>query len=73
MVEKGYDSEFGARPMRRAIQRYIEDPLSLMMLDGSIPDGSAILVTVTHEDELDFQVKTNERGKSRVPAETSAE
>ena len=73
LVEKGYDSEFGARPMRRAIQRYIEDPLSLMMLDGSIPDGSDILVTVKNEDELDFQVKTNERGKSRVPAETSAE
>ena len=73
LVEKGYDSEFGARPMRRAIQRFIEDPLSLMMIEGEVPDGSDVFVKVKNEDELEFEVKSNEAGQSRVPAESSAE
>jgi ATP-dependent Clp protease ATP-binding subunit ClpC len=78
LVEKGYDSEYGARPMRRAIQRFIEDPMSLMMIDGSVPDGSD--VQVTHQEgsaELEFNIKRNDQAKRRkgppVAAESSAE
>ncbi|MCE5229574.1 ATP-dependent Clp protease ATP-binding subunit, partial [bacterium] len=42
MVEQGYDSEYGARPMRRALQKYIEDPLSSLIINNEIPDGSDI-------------------------------
>jgi ATP-dependent Clp protease ATP-binding subunit ClpB len=44
LVERGYDPAFGARPLKRAIQKYIENPLSLAILEGRIPEGSRIRV-----------------------------
>ncbi len=43
LVEKGYDEKFGARPLRRAIQKYIEDPLAEELLRGSFKEGTTIL------------------------------
>ena len=55
LAERGYDSSMGARPLRRTIQREIEDPLSEKMLFGEIPRGSNVLVDVAPgEDGLDF-------------------
>jgi len=45
LLEKGYDAVFGARPLKRAIQRYIEDPLSEELLKGKYEEGDKILVT----------------------------
>ena len=36
LIDKGFDSNFGARPLKRAIQKYIQDPFSLKLLDGSL-------------------------------------
>lgn len=47
---KGYDPQLGARPLRRAIQRLLEDPLSEKVLFKEFPAGSTILVTVDSED-----------------------
>ncbi|HHD57418.1 MAG TPA: AAA family ATPase, partial [Desulfobulbaceae bacterium] len=44
LVETGYDPSFGARPLKRAIQRYIEDPLALEILEGNFSEGDHILV-----------------------------
>lgn len=44
LVEKGFDANFGARPLKRAIQKYIQDPLSLKLLDGSVKEGSHVTV-----------------------------
>ncbi|MDH7514915.1 MAG: ATP-dependent Clp protease ATP-binding subunit [Bacteroidota bacterium] len=44
LVEKGYDPNFGARPLRRALQNYVEDPLAEEILRGKFPAGSAVLV-----------------------------
>ncbi|MGM0417472.1 MAG: ATP-dependent chaperone ClpB [Thermodesulfobacteriota bacterium] len=44
--EKGYSRDFGARPLKRAIQKYIENPLSLEILKGDIPDGSDVKATL---------------------------
>jgi ATP-dependent Clp protease ATP-binding subunit ClpC len=46
LAERGYDTSMGARPLRRTIQREIEDPLSEKMLFGEIVPGSAVLVDV---------------------------
>jgi ATP-dependent Clp protease ATP-binding subunit ClpC len=46
LVEKGYDEKFGARPLRRAIQRYLEDPLSEKILVADFSAGDEIEVTV---------------------------
>jgi ATP-dependent Clp protease ATP-binding subunit ClpB len=42
IAEIGYDPAFGARPLKRAIQRLIQDPLALRLLDGSIKPGSRV-------------------------------
>lgn len=44
LVERGYEPAFGARPMRRLIQREIEDPLSLMIIEGKIAGGDTVRV-----------------------------
>ncbi|HEU0193032.1 MAG TPA: ATP-dependent Clp protease ATP-binding subunit [Gaiellales bacterium] len=44
MVEKGYDPTMGARPLRRAIQRYVEDPLADFVLGRTLQPGSTVLV-----------------------------
>ncbi len=42
----GYDPDFGARPLRRVIQRRVEDPLALALLEGRYPEGSTVTVDV---------------------------
>ena len=55
LAERGYDASMGARPLRRTIQREIEDPLSEKMLFGEIVPGSIVLVDVVDgEDGKDF-------------------
>jgi len=44
LIKEGYDPQFGARPMRRAIQRLIQDPLALKLLNGDFQDGDTVEV-----------------------------
>jgi ATP-dependent Clp protease ATP-binding subunit ClpC len=44
LAEEGYDPAFGARPLRRTLQRMIEDPMSEMILKGEIPNGSKVTI-----------------------------
>jgi len=53
LVEKGYDPQYGARPMRRAVERFLEDPLAEEILKGNLHAGEPILVT-TDKDKLVF-------------------
>ena len=56
LVQKGYDAQLGARPLRRAIQRYLEDPLAEQVLLGGYEAGSTIIVDVDEEaDTLSFE------------------
>ena len=72
LVEKGYDPTMGARPLRRAIQRYIEDPLADFVLGRSLTPGSVIRVgRKEDEDEISIEVvegEPAEREKVTVPA-----
>ena len=58
LVEKGYDPTMGARPLRRAIQRYIEDPLADFVLGREITPGSTILVDKKRDsdDEVEIEI-----------------
>ena len=58
IVEKGYDPVYGARPLKRAIQKYLENPLSMEILKGEIPDGSRIEARVEN-DRLVFDKHEN--------------
>lgn len=59
LAKEGYDPTFGARPLRRTIQRLIENPLSELLLRGDFKEGDAILVTVEN-GEIKFKKKTEE-------------
>jgi ATP-dependent Clp protease ATP-binding subunit ClpC len=62
LVEKGYDEKFGARPLRRAIQRFLEDPLSEKILVSEFAAGDEIEVDVTEEgDGLKFRVPSSSK------------
>jgi len=50
LIEAGYDPAFGARPLKRAIQRLIQDPLALKLLDGTIAPGSTVRVTLEGDE-----------------------
>jgi ATP-dependent Clp protease ATP-binding subunit ClpC len=49
LLREGYEPAFGARPLRRAIQRYVENPLSSRILQGEIKDGDTVVVDVEGE------------------------
>ena len=51
LVEKGYDIQFGARPLKRAIQNYVEDEIAEQVLSGNIKEGSAIAFKVNKEND----------------------
>jgi len=53
LVEKGYDPTYGARPMRRAVERFLEDPLAEEILKGNLHEGEPVQVTV-EDDKLAF-------------------
>lgn len=55
ILEKGTDIKFGARPLRRAIQRYIEDELSEMILKSELSDGQKVKIDLA-KDNLKFEV-----------------
>jgi ATP-dependent Clp protease ATP-binding subunit ClpC len=56
LVEKGYNPDFGARPMRRAVERFLEDPLAEEILKGGLHEGETILVSAEGE-KLTFHQK----------------
>ncbi len=61
LVEKGYDPKFGARPLRRAIQKYIEDPMAEAILGNNLTSGD--LIKITHDGNMETQELTIETTK----------
>ena len=57
LIEKGYDEKYGARPLRRAVEHYVEDPLAEALLRGDVKEGEAVLVERDGE-KLTFKQKT---------------
>jgi ATP-dependent Clp protease ATP-binding subunit ClpC len=57
LIEKGYDEKYGARPLRRAVEHYVEDPLAEALLRGDVKEGEAVIVERDGE-KLTFKQKT---------------
>jgi ATP-dependent Clp protease ATP-binding subunit ClpB len=56
LAEKGYDPHYGARPLKRVIQRMVQDPLAMKILEGEFPEGSKVLVDARLSGEaLEFR------------------
>jgi ATP-dependent Clp protease ATP-binding subunit ClpB len=51
LAREGYDPAYGARPLKRTLQRKIQDPLALMLLDGKFAEGDTVLVDLSIEKE----------------------
>ena len=51
LAERGYSADFGARPLTRALQKFIESPLSKKLLKGEYKQGGVIIVDIDPEDE----------------------
>ncbi|NNE70132.1 MAG: ATP-dependent Clp protease ATP-binding subunit [Rhodothermales bacterium] len=80
LVDKGYDPKFGARPLRRAIQKYIEDPMAEAILGHNLGEGDTLTITFDEKStdgELSFKTKkarkkkaTKAKAKSKKAEET---
>jgi ATP-dependent Clp protease ATP-binding subunit ClpB len=67
LIEEGYDPQYGARPMKRAVQRLIQDPLALRLLNGDFVEGDTVLVDAdSGKHEMKFE-------KEAAPAEAELE
>jgi ATP-dependent Clp protease ATP-binding subunit ClpC len=63
LAKQGYDKAFGARPLRRALQKYVESPLSVQMLRGDFVSGDTVIVDVK-EEQVEFR-----KGGEGIPVE----
>ena len=70
LAKAGYDPAFGARPLRRAIQKHVESPLSVELLSGKFKDGATVMVDVDEEkNKIVFQASEPVKKKSKQHAD----
>ncbi|HEY3874800.1 MAG TPA: hypothetical protein VGM92_04955, partial [Candidatus Kapabacteria bacterium] len=75
LADKGFDKAYGARPLKRAMQKYVEDPIAEEILKGTVKDGTLVKVDVAANDaELLFTVeaKATEDGQQAVSKPTAS-
>ncbi|NIS81802.1 MAG: AAA domain-containing protein [Anaerolineales bacterium] len=71
LADAGYDPAFGARPLRRALQKYVESPLSVKILQGEFVDGDTVIVDHNENDGVIFQ-RFDKSTSVKVEEEVSA-
>jgi len=70
IVEKGWDAQFGARPLKRAIQKYVEDPLAEEIIKTKIHESDLISVNyVKDQEELDIKIVQNTEEVKQLPSQ----
>ncbi|MBN1802104.1 MAG: ATP-dependent chaperone ClpB [Candidatus Lokiarchaeota archaeon] len=57
LSEKGFDPNYGARPLKRTLQKYVLDELSLKIIEGKVNEGDLVLVDVNKRDEITFEAR----------------
>ena len=82
LANQGFDPAFGARPLKRAMQKHIESPLSVKMLRGDFSNGDSVNIDATEDNGLEFSTvsektlhksKKAKKSKEGVPAEEKVE
>jgi ATP-dependent Clp protease ATP-binding subunit ClpC len=68
LANHGYDEDFGARPLKRALQRYVESPLSVKLLQGEFEKGDSVVV-----DDEDGKLQFSHKGKKARKKSEDAE
>ncbi len=64
LADKGYDPSYGARPLNRAIQKYLEDAIAEEILKGDLVEGDTLLADHKEGDELTLSVKKAKKAKN---------
>lgn len=72
IIQKGFQPEYGARPLRRAVERYIEDPLAEEILKGDLKDVKQMRVTLDNQKLLFFPEFEAEKKKAPAPKKKAA-
>jgi len=70
LIDKGYDEKYGARPLRRAIENSLEDPLAEAILKGEVKDGDSVRVD-RDGDQLIFKPATKRKPRTAKSAPTA--
>ena len=68
LSEKGYDKNFGARPLKRAIQKYFEDPLAEEIISSNISEGDSIKVDLK-KDKTGLIIKVSKSKKKNISSD----
>jgi ATP-dependent Clp protease ATP-binding subunit ClpC len=73
LIEKGYDDKLGARPLRRAVEKYLEDTLAEELLAGNLRKNKPITVILSEDEDkgLSFDQKKSAKDKVSVPESSS--
>jgi ATP-dependent Clp protease ATP-binding subunit ClpC len=72
MADRGFDIQYGARPLKRAIQKYLEDPLAEVIIKTSVSEGATINVGYSKEkEELTFRVSGKKETEETNSEESS--
>ena len=74
VADKGFDSNFGARPLKRAIQKYLEDPIAEEILKGEVTEGNTLEVDYDKsKEEIVVNIQTGDDGSSSQPSDLAEE
>jgi len=74
LTDKGFDPKYGARPLQRALQKYVEDPMAEDILHGEISEGDRVVITQAEEGEkLAFDVEKGEAPKEVTDTSTDGD
>ena len=57
IADEGYDLSYGARPLKRAIQKYIQNPLSMLLLEGKFKKGETVIIDAGQDGKMRFCTK----------------
>jgi ATP-dependent Clp protease ATP-binding subunit ClpC len=72
LAREGYDPAFGARPLRRALQRHVESPLSVKMLQGDFKEGDTVIVDIAPDEKSVIFRRPEDKPHVKVEAEVPA-
>ena len=69
IAEKGFDEKFGARPLKRAIQKYLEDPLAEQIIQTNLNEGDKLMVDLNKDNDIEVKVTRKRKTKSTKTAD----
>ena len=72
LIEKGYDEKLGARPLRRAVEKYLEDTLAEELLSGNIRKNKPITVILSDDEEKGLCFEQKKSGKDKVSVSSTS-